>query len=717
MPYTINRYDRSILTTVIDGTIDRTTDLKLLGKNYVSYGEVQNENFLFLLENFSGTNEPARPLSGQLWFDSGENRLKVYTGSDWDALNVIAVGENQPTLNEGSLWKSTSDNRLRFNDGEQYKTLAVIETQGNEPENLKIGDLWWNSVSRQLYTFNGSEFDLIGPQRAGNSTTRYQSEVVKDDSLNDQAIIRGYVNGETVNIISNEEFILSDTTPIEGFETVKKGVTLKNSQSPKGITDPADYWFWGTAANANYVDGLTASQFLRSDQTTQLTGDLEFTDNATGLVWNSSTTIKNNNNALELQTGDTGNFLFYSDDGISLNELLKIDTQNGVNGLTFRNSTVWHAGNDGSGSGLDADTLDGLDSSDFLRSTAQAVDSDRLDGLDSTDFVRTIGDNVSGNLTLVGDELAFQWDNSDFNSAAFRFYNNSNSESRLEFQITDDNNEFFVWKAMNATYTAGVDLLKLDTVDDTNGFTFRSNKIWHEGNQGPASGLDADTLDGVQAAGFLPIDGKAVDAERADRTPLADRAIQADNADTVGGFNQSVFYRKTGGPVSDFITLHADPINDFHAATKNYIDKFVADRGYAIYHTRTAREYPHGGDVPFEFLDDSYNVNGNIQANANQSAFTLVPGYYKISYYGRFYEINSSPPVTLTIKNKSTNHLLRYTQVDAELDGGAEHNTISFAFPLAVNDETEISLYANTNAHQRANLSWATLMLELIQKF
>jgi hypothetical protein len=38
-----------------------------------------------------------------------------------------------------------------------------------------------------------------------------------------------------------------------------------------------------------------------------------------------------------------GNYLRYNDDGT----------------LTFENYTVWHAGNDGSGSGLDADTLDG----------------------------------------------------------------------------------------------------------------------------------------------------------------------------------------------------------------------------------------------------------------------------------------------------------------------------------------------------------------------
>lgn len=35
----------------------------------------------------------------------------------------------------------------------------------------------------------------------------------------------------------------------------------------------------------------------------------------------------------------------------------------------------------------DADTLDGLDSTDFLGATAKAADSDKLDGIDSTGFV------------------------------------------------------------------------------------------------------------------------------------------------------------------------------------------------------------------------------------------------------------------------------------------------------------------------------------------
>jgi len=66
MAYAIDRYNNTLLTTVEDGTVDQTTDLKFIGKNYAGYGEIQNENFLFLLENFSGANQPARPISGQV---------------------------------------------------------------------------------------------------------------------------------------------------------------------------------------------------------------------------------------------------------------------------------------------------------------------------------------------------------------------------------------------------------------------------------------------------------------------------------------------------------------------------------------------------------------------------------------------------------------------------------------------------------------------------
>ena len=46
MAYQIDRYNNTVLTVVQDGTIDQTTALKFIGKNYAGYGEIQNENFI-----------------------------------------------------------------------------------------------------------------------------------------------------------------------------------------------------------------------------------------------------------------------------------------------------------------------------------------------------------------------------------------------------------------------------------------------------------------------------------------------------------------------------------------------------------------------------------------------------------------------------------------------------------------------------------------------
>ena len=63
MAYIINKTNGTQIAVVEDGTIDQTTDLKLVGKNYAGYGEIQNENFVHLLENFASANQPAKALS------------------------------------------------------------------------------------------------------------------------------------------------------------------------------------------------------------------------------------------------------------------------------------------------------------------------------------------------------------------------------------------------------------------------------------------------------------------------------------------------------------------------------------------------------------------------------------------------------------------------------------------------------------------------------
>ena len=88
--YTINHYNGSSLVTVADGTADSSaTSLTLIGHALANYGTFLNENFVYLLENFSNgpSNPPLNPTQGQLWWDSTAKVLNGYTGANWLTLS------------------------------------------------------------------------------------------------------------------------------------------------------------------------------------------------------------------------------------------------------------------------------------------------------------------------------------------------------------------------------------------------------------------------------------------------------------------------------------------------------------------------------------------------------------------------------------------------------------------------------------------------------
>ena len=56
MAYNISLTNGEPLVTIADNTVDvNYTSLSLIGKNYSGYGQVLNENFVHLLENFSNS--------------------------------------------------------------------------------------------------------------------------------------------------------------------------------------------------------------------------------------------------------------------------------------------------------------------------------------------------------------------------------------------------------------------------------------------------------------------------------------------------------------------------------------------------------------------------------------------------------------------------------------------------------------------------------------
>lgn len=97
MPYIINLTNSTPLVTVADGTAELgVADIALIGRNFSGYGEYINENLIHMLENFSRSTAPQRPLVGQLWYDASTNpgTLKVYTGVTVNGTAWAAAGNN-----------------------------------------------------------------------------------------------------------------------------------------------------------------------------------------------------------------------------------------------------------------------------------------------------------------------------------------------------------------------------------------------------------------------------------------------------------------------------------------------------------------------------------------------------------------------------------------------------------------------------------------------
>jgi len=231
MAYTINKYDTTQLTVVQDGTIDQTTDIKLVGKNYAGYGEIQNENFVFLLENFAGANQPPRAIRGQIWFDSANSKLKFYDGGKW-------------------------------------RTTGGAEISATAPAGLSTGDFWWDTTNQQLYAYNGTDFVLVGPQDAGSGITQMQSKTVRDTGSISRSVIAATVNDEVIFVISPTEFTIDSAdaeNAISGFDVVRQGVTLKNTQSATAGVTSTDHQFHGTVSNALKLNGIDASNYVTAN--------------------------------------------------------------------------------------------------------------------------------------------------------------------------------------------------------------------------------------------------------------------------------------------------------------------------------------------------------------------------------------------------------------------------------------------------------------------
>ena len=209
--YTIKKTNGTLIATVAEGTINTSLDITLIGKSYAGYGEAQNENFVYLLENFANATQPAKPITGQIWFDTSLNKLKFL------------------------------DNNKR------WRLAGGAEVSTTEPAGLVKGDFWYKDSTNQIFVWTGTRFNLVGPQNpSSSSVTQMITTTINDVNSNPHTIIQGVNNNQVIFTVSADaDFQVSGLT---GFDYIRQGITLvntNNSGAPGQTT--GNYRFYGTA--------------------------------------------------------------------------------------------------------------------------------------------------------------------------------------------------------------------------------------------------------------------------------------------------------------------------------------------------------------------------------------------------------------------------------------------------------------------------------------
>ncbi len=248
MPYNLSFFDGRAFITLADGVVDQqaSSSLYLIGKDVTSYGTIQNDNFLWLLENFAGTVEPVNKIQGQIWFDktAGTLKPKIYDGGEW-------------------------------------RTFGLTTASATSSTNATTGDFWYDTSRDQLFIKNTvSNYTLIGPEAVpGFGRTRFVSRAIKDIENISHACILMFADGEILGAVSNDEFFVATNEDVyaAGITKIGRGFNLAS----------------GTGLSSDDV-------YLKADANETITGRWSFT-NGNGIGIGTSTIFTSESGNLTLQ--------------------------------------------------------------------------------------------------------------------------------------------------------------------------------------------------------------------------------------------------------------------------------------------------------------------------------------------------------------------------------------------------------------------------------
>ena len=316
MTYTVKRTNGLNPIVIADNTIDNSTSITLVGRNWSNYGSLLDQNFLQMLENFANSTPPANPIAGQLYYNTDLRKLQVFDSVINNFKSIVSVFSSSAPLTtpiEGDLW---------------LDTLVTAHPV------LKC------------YT-NANGWIVIGPPAGAAQLT---SELLSDAAGNQIPVLSMFISSKRYAILApnvNQSWAYPfrpvegtppQQKPIAGFHTVYPGFNICSQD------DVGNNRFIGQATDSVLLGGLNSNQFMRTDVDTSTTGTVNII-NANGLVQGTSDNFhlhSNNTDTLFTSNINSARLRFQTTDANGVTrDAMSIQGNNSV----YFNSDVYVANN------------------------------------------------------------------------------------------------------------------------------------------------------------------------------------------------------------------------------------------------------------------------------------------------------------------------------------------------------------------------------------
>lgn len=430
---------------------------------------------------------------GDVWNVRKNDTNYAWTSEGWDALGGTA--ELASLTSNGLMSKEDFAKLQGIEAGAQVNkietiTKRVLLNAVNKnvtiPEDIKISDT--EPTEEEIMWLDPSEnydFTFDGYSQAQADARFVQKEEGKGLSTND------YTNADKTKVTNLTDYVTGGTGAVTDANAATITLSKKNPVNGSASTD---------TVVINKATTTTAGVMSAADKT-KLDAALTASDNiATATKLATARTIWGQ--AFDGSANVRGNISDVDDVYMNNNRSLYIKDTNGKNlsTLSISDQNGFYLGFGASSNGY----FSCLDGNVILFRTATSHTERMRITSDGKVGIGTIAPDanlhVSGNkyniklnsTTGSTEDSAFIWGSSSNKNTAWRIVDNPTSGLWLQYGVSGADTHNMTISGMNATNLNALEV-------KAKNLTVNGSKVWHAGNDGAGSGLEADTLDGYHA--------------------------------------------------------------------------------------------------------------------------------------------------------------------------------------------------------------------------